>query len=57
MNFLAAYYSQDAVNSAFQNGADSYILKKMDLQLIKHAINTTYQNNSFIDPEICEKTL
>lgn len=52
---LTYHSSQDAVNSAFQNGADSYILKKMDLQLIKHAINTTYQNNSFIDPEIAKR--
>lgn len=47
--------SQDVVNLALQNGADSYILKTMDLELIKHAINTTYQNNSFIDPEIAKR--
>lgn len=52
---LTYHSSQDVVNSAFQNGADSYILKKMDLQLIKHAINTTHQNSSFIDPEIAKR--
>lgn len=52
---LTYHSSQDVVNSALQNGADSYILKTMDLELIKHAIYTTYQNNCFIDPEIAKR--
>ncbi len=52
---LTCHSSQDVVNCALQNGADSYILKRMDLELIKHAINTTYNNNSFIDPEIAKR--
>ncbi|WGV29084.1 response regulator [Halotia branconii] len=52
---LTCHSSQDIVNCALQNGADSYILKRMDLELIKHAINTTYQNNSFIDPEVAKR--
>ncbi|MCC5612001.1 response regulator transcription factor [Nostoc sp. CHAB 5834] len=52
---ITYHASQDVVNSALQNGADSYILKTMDLELIKQAINATYQNNSFIDPEIAKR--
>lgn len=52
---ITYHASQDIVNSALQNGADSYILKTMDLELIKQAINATYRNNSFIDPEIAKK--
>jgi DNA-binding NarL/FixJ family response regulator len=52
---LTDHSSQDVVNAALQNGADSYILKSMNLELIKHAINATYDNNSFVDPGIAKR--
>jgi DNA-binding NarL/FixJ family response regulator len=49
------YSSQEVINLALQNGADSYILKNNPLDLIKQAITSTYQNIPFIDPTIARR--
>ncbi|MBD2303821.1 response regulator transcription factor [Nostoc sp. FACHB-87] len=54
---LTYYSGQDVINAALQNGADSYILKKTDVGLIKQAITCTYNGNPFIDPEIARRFL
>ncbi|MBE9052763.1 response regulator transcription factor [Nostocales cyanobacterium LEGE 11386] len=43
--------SKYVVNSAFKNGADSYLLKQ-DVGIIKYAIEKTHAGETFLDPKI-----
>lgn len=52
---LTYYSSQEVINLALQNGADSYVLKRNNLDLIKQAITSTHQNIPFIDPTIARR--
>ena len=54
---LTCYSAHDVIHSALECGADSYILKKNDLELIKRAIKNTYDDHEYIDPVIIKRFL
>jgi DNA-binding NarL/FixJ family response regulator len=47
----------DFINSAFRHGADSYMLKSADVELIELAIKRAYFDESFLDPKLTKKVL
>jgi DNA-binding NarL/FixJ family response regulator len=47
----------DFVNSAFRHGADSYMLKSADVELIELAIKRAYFDESLLDPKLTKKLL
>ncbi|MBW4457864.1 MAG: response regulator transcription factor [Nostoc indistinguendum CM1-VF10] len=47
----------DFVNSAFRHGADSYMLKSADVELIELAIKRAYFNECLLDPKLAKKLL
>ncbi len=51
---LTSHSDQDTVQSALNNGANSYILKKTNIDMILAAIKTTYDNKPFFDSEIAK---
>lgn len=51
---LTCQSAEDVVNSALNLGADSYLLKNSDIELIKYAIRQTFENESWIDPKIAK---
>lgn len=49
--------NEDLVNSAFSYGADSYMLKTTDIELVELAIKRAYFNECFLDPKLTRKVL
>jgi DNA-binding NarL/FixJ family response regulator len=47
----------DFINSAFRHGADSYMLKTADIELIELAIKRAYFNECLLDPKLAKKLL
>ncbi|MBD2415335.1 hypothetical protein FACHB389_17840 [Nostoc calcicola FACHB-389] len=47
----------DFINSAFRHGADSYMLKSADVELIELAIKKAYYNECLLDPKLAKKLL
>ena len=47
----------DFINSAFRHGADSYMLKTADVELIELAIKRAYFDESLLDPKLTKKLL
>ncbi len=47
----------DFINSAFRHGADSYMLKSADIELIELAIKRAYFNECLLDPKLAKKLL
>ncbi|MFW9264809.1 response regulator, partial [Nostoc sp. CALU 546] len=47
----------DFINSAFRHGADSYMLKSADIELIELAIKRAYFNECLLDPKVAKKLL
>jgi DNA-binding NarL/FixJ family response regulator len=47
----------DFINSAFRHGADSYMLKTADVELIELAIKRAYFNECLLDPKLAKKLL
>jgi DNA-binding NarL/FixJ family response regulator len=47
----------DFINSAFRHGADSYMLKSADIELIELAIKKAYFNECLLDPKLAKKLL
>jgi DNA-binding NarL/FixJ family response regulator len=47
----------DFINSAFRHGADSYMLKSADVELIELAIKRAYFDESLLDPKLTKKLL
>ncbi|SRR5579883_1311207 len=54
---LTGSSGQDVVQSAFQLGADSYLLKKANLESLKRAIYTTYSDQGYIDEELIKRLI
>ncbi|MBD2731095.1 response regulator transcription factor [Nostoc sp. FACHB-892] len=48
---------EDFINSAFRHGADSYMLKSADIELIELAIKRAYFNECLLDPKLAKKLL
>lgn len=49
--------NEDIVNSAFSSGADSYMLKTTDIELVELAIKKAYFNECLLDPKLTKKVL
>ncbi len=47
----------DFINSAFRHGADSYMLKSADVELIELAIKRAYFDECLLDPKLAKKLL
>ncbi|WP_242056201.1 response regulator [Nostoc flagelliforme] len=47
----------DFINSAFRHGADYYMLKSADIELIELAIKRAYFNECLLDPKLAKKLL
>ena len=47
----------DFFNSAFRHGADSYMLKSADIELIELAIKRAYFDECLLDPKLAKKLL
>lgn len=47
----------DIVNFAFSYGADSYLLKTSDIEVVELAIKRAYFNECFLDPKLTRKVL
>ncbi|BAB77450.1 response regulator (plasmid) [Anabaena sp. FACHB-709] len=47
----------DFINSAFRHGADSYMLKSADVELIELAIKRAYFYECLLDPKLAKKLL
>ena len=48
---------EDFINSAFRHGADSYMLKSADIELIELAIKRAYFNECLLDHKLAKKLL
>jgi DNA-binding NarL/FixJ family response regulator len=48
---------EDFINSAFRHGADSYMLKSADIELIELAIKRAYFDECLLDPKLAKKLL
>ena len=49
--------NEDIVNSAFSSGADDYLLKTTDIELVELAIKKAYFNEFLLDPKLTKKVL
>jgi DNA-binding NarL/FixJ family response regulator len=49
--------NSDFINSAFRHGADSYMLKSADIELIELAIKRAYFDECLLDPKLAKKLL
>jgi DNA-binding NarL/FixJ family response regulator len=47
----------DFIKSAFHHGADSYMLKSADVELIELAIKRAYSDECLLDPKLAKKLL
>ncbi|NEU82104.1 response regulator transcription factor [Nostoc sp. UIC 10630] len=47
----------DFIKSAFRHGADSYMLKSADIELIELAIKRAYSDECLLDPKLAKKLL